>query len=163
MTIQIGSSIPDITLKRLGENGMEDISIAQYLAGKKVVLFAVPGAYTPTCALKHLPGYVANADQIKATGVDEIICLSVNDPFVMKAWGESANAAGKVTMMPDWKADLVTAMGLTLDGAGAGLGTRAQRFSMVIENGIVTDLQVEPVASAVELSGADVCLARLAA
>ena len=163
MTIQIGNSIPDITLKRLGENGMEDISIAQYLAGKKVVLFAVPGAYTPTCALKHLPGYVANADQIKATGVDDIICLSVNDPFVMKAWGESANATGKVTMMPDWKAELVTAMGLTLDAAGAGLGTRAQRFSMVIENGIVKDLQVEPVASAVELSGADVCLARLAA
>lgn len=163
MTITVGTPIPNISLKRLGAGGMEDFSVADYLKGKKVVLFAVPGAYTPTCALKHLPGYVANADAIKAKGVDEIICLSVNDPFVMKAWGESAGAAGKVTMMSDWKAELVTAMGLTLDGSGAGLGTRAQRFSMVIDNGVVTDLQVEPVASAVELSGADVCLTRLAA
>jgi peroxiredoxin len=163
MTIKTGDSAPNATLKRLGTAGMEEIAFADYIKGKKIVLFAVPGAYTPTCALKHLPGYVANAEKIKATGVDEIICLSVNDPFVMKAWGESAGAAGKVTMLPDWKAELVTAMGLTMDGSGAGLGTRAQRFSMVIENGIVTDLQVEPVASAVELSGADVCLARLAA
>lgn len=163
MTIRIGDSIPNIALKILRENGIQEIAFADYITGKKVVLFAVPGAFTPTCNLKHLPGYVANADAIKARGVDEIICLSVNDPFVMKAWGESAGATGKVTMMPDWKAELVTAMGLTLDAAGAGLGTRAQRFSMIIENGIVKDLQVEPVASTVELSGADVCLTRLVA
>ena len=161
MTIKIGDRLPDISLKRLGENGMEDISFASYIAGKKVVLFAVPGAFTPTCHQKHLPGYIANADSIKAKGIDDIICLSVNDPFVMKAWGESVGATGKVTMLPDWKAELVTALGLTLDAAGAGLGTRAQRFSMVIDNGVVTDLNVEPVASAVELSGADVCLAKL--
>lgn len=163
MIIQIGNTVPNVTLKHLGENGMEDIAFGDYIAGKKIVLFAVPGAYTPTCNLKHLPGYVANADAMKAKGVDEIICLSVNDPFVMKAWGESVGATGKVTMMPDWNAELVTAMGLTLDAAGAGLGTRAQRFMMVIENGVVKELQVEPVASAVELSGADVCLAKLVA
>ncbi len=163
MTIQIGAAIPNISLKVLRENGIQEISFADYIRGKKVVLFAVPGAYTPTCNLKHLPGYVANATSIKAKGVDEIICLSVNDPFVMKAWGESAGATDKVTMMPDWKAELVTAMGLTLDAAGAGLGTRAQRFMMVIDNGIVKELQIEPVASAVELSGADVCMAKLAA
>lgn len=163
MTITIGQPIPAITLKMLRDNGIQDIVLTDYLKGKKIVLFAVPGAYTPTCNLKHLPGYVANADAIKANGIDEIICLSVNDPFVMKAWGESAGATGKVTMLPDWKAELVTALGLTLDGTGAGLGTRAQRFMMVIENGVVKDLQVEPVASAVELSGADVCLTRLAA
>lgn len=163
MTITIGQTLPHVTLKMLRENGVQDVVLSDYLKNKKVVLFAVPGAYTPTCNLKHLPGYVANAEAIKASGVDEIICLSVNDPFVMKAWGESAGATGKVTMLPDWKAELVTALGLTLDGAGAGLGTRAQRFVMVIENGIVKDLQVEPVASAVELSGADVCLTRLAA
>ena len=163
MTINIGDTIPNVTLKRIGENGLEDISFADYIKGKKVVVFAVPGAYTPTCNLKHLPGYVANAAAMKSKGVDEIICLSVNDPFVMKAWGDSAGATDKVTMMPDWKAELVTAMGLTLDASGAGLGTRAQRFSMVVEYGVVKDLQVEPVASAVELSGADVCLAKLAA
>lgn len=163
MTIAIGQTLPNITLKMLRENGVQDVVLFDYLKNKKVVMFAVPGAYTPTCNLKHLPGYVANADAIKANGVDEIICLSVNDPFVMKAWGESAGATGKVTMLPDWKAELVTALGLTLDGTGAGLGTRAQRFVMVIENGVVKDLQVEPVASAVELSGADVCLTRLAA
>jgi len=163
MTIKIGDKLPNVNLKRLGANGMEDFAFGDYIKGKKIVLFAVPGAYTPTCNLKHLPGYVANADAMKSKGIDDIICLSVNDPFVMKAWGESAGAEGKVTMIPDWKAELVTAMGLTLDAAGAGLGTRAQRFSMVIENGVVTDLQVEPVASAVELSGADMCLAKLAA
>jgi peroxiredoxin len=163
MTITIGNSIPNISMKRFGANGLEDFSIADYLKGKKVVLFAVPGAYTPTCNLKHLPGYVANATSIKAKGIDEIICLSVNDPFVMKAWGESAGAEGKVTMLSDWKAELVTALGLTLDAAGAGLGTRAQRFMMVVDNCVVKELQVEPVASAVELSGADVCLTKLAA
>ena len=163
MTIQVGDTLPNIPLKRLGENGMEDFSFAEYIKGKKIVLFAVPGAFTPGCTIKHLPGYVSNADKIKATGVDEIICLAVNDPFVMKAFGEQANAAGKVTMLPDWKAELVTALGLTLDASGAGLGIRAQRFSMIVDNGVVTDLQVEPVASDVELSGASVCLAKLAA
>lgn len=163
MTIQIGEALPNVTLKRMGDNGLEDIAFGDYIKDKKVVLFAVPGAFTPSCTIKHLPGYVANADKIKASGVDEIICLAVNDPFVMKAFGDQANATGKVTMMPDWKAELVGAMGLTFDAAGAGLGVRAKRFSMIVENGIVKEIQVEETPSNVELSGAEMCLTRLAA
>lgn len=163
MTIKVGDALPNVTLKRLGENGMEDVSFGDYIAGRKIVLFAVPGAFTPGCTLKHLPGYVANADKIKATGVDEIICVAVNDPFVMKAFGEQANATGKVTMLPDWNAELVSAMGLSFDASGAGLGTRAKRFSMIVENGVVATLDVEDTPSNIELSGADVCLAKLAA
>ncbi len=163
MTIKIGDTIPSVTLKRLGENGMEDVNTVEYFTNKKIVLFATPGAFTPTCAQKHLPGYVSNADKIKAQGVDEIICLSVNDPFVMRHWGESANANGKVTMLPDGNGQFVEALGLTMDGTGFGLGKRAQRFSMVIENNIVKDLAVEPAAGNVELSGADVCLVKLGA
>lgn len=163
MTIKVGDTIPSVTLKRLGDQGMEDVNTVDYFKGKKIVLFATPGAFTPTCAQKHLPGYVNNADKIKAQGVDEIICLSVNDPFVMRHWGETANANGKVTMLPDGNAQFVQALGLTMDGSGFGLGTRAQRFSMVIENNVVTDLAVEPAAGNVELSGAEVCLVKLGA
>ncbi len=163
MTVKIGDALPNVILKRLGENGMEDLAFGEYIKGRKVVLFAVPGAFTPGCTLKHLPGYVANADQIKATGIDEIICIAVNDPFVMKAFGEQAQAEGKVTMLPDWKAELVGALGLTFDASGAGLGIRAKRFSMVIDNGQVTDLQIEETPSNVELSGAEACLVKLAA
>ncbi|HPQ50202.1 MAG: peroxiredoxin [Alphaproteobacteria bacterium] len=161
MTITVGDKFPEITLKRLGAEGMEDFKIAEFLADKKVVLFAVPGAFTPTCAQKHLPGYISQADAIKAKGVDAILCLAVNDPFVMKHWGEVAGADGKVMMIPDGNGDLVQALGLTLDGSGAGLGQRSQRFMMVIDHGQVSELQVEPAAGALELSGADVCLARL--
>lgn len=161
MTVKIGETLPNIVLKRFGESGLEDVSTSSLFANKKVVLFGVPGAYTPSCAQKHLPGYVNNASSIKAKGVDEIICVAVNDPFVMKAWGESAAASGKVTMLPDWKAEFTGAMGLTFDASGAGLGTRAKRFSMVVENGVVTDLQIEETPSNVELSGAEACLVRL--
>jgi peroxiredoxin len=163
MTIKIGDTIPTVTLKRLGANGMEDVVTTDYFKGKKIVLFATPGAFTPSCAQKHLPGYVNNADAIKSQGVDEIICLSVNDPFVMRHWGESANVNGKVTMLPDGNAQFVEALGLTMDGSGFGLGKRAQRFSMVIENNIVTDLAVEEAASNVELSGAEACMVKLGA
>lgn len=161
MTIKIGDTIPDANLKRLGANGMEDVNVASYLKGKKVVLFAVPGAFTPSCAQKHLPGYVSNADKIKANGIDEIICVAVNDPFVMKHWGEIAGAEGKVTMLPDGNGEFIEKLGLSFDGSGAGLGKRAQRFSMVIDNNIVKDLQVEAAPSAVELSGAEACLVNL--
>ncbi len=161
MPIQIGDKLPDIKLKRLGANGIEEIQTADYFKDKKVVLFATPGAFTPTCAQKHLPGYVANADQIKSQGVDEIICLSVNDPFVMKHWGEIANTEGKVTMLPDSSAEFVEALGLSFDGSGAGLGKRAKRFSAIVENGIVKDLQVEEAPGQLELSGAEVCMTRL--
>lgn len=161
MTIKIGDRIPEITLKRLGASGMEEINTAALFKGRKVVLFAVPGAFTPSCALKHLPGYVSNADSIKAKGVDEIICLAVNDPFVMKHWGEIAGADGKVTMLPDGNGDLTRAFDLGMDGSGAGLGFRAKRFSMIVEDGVVTDLQVEEKASDVDLSSAESCAVRL--
>ncbi len=161
MTIQIGDTLPDATLKMLGENGMEDVNVTSYFKNKKIVLFATPGAFTPTCAQKHLPGYINNADKIKSEGIDEIICLSVNDPFVMKHWGEVAGAKDKVTMLPDGNGEFIEKLGLTLDGSGAGLGKRAKRFSMVVDNLVVKDLQVETVASNVESSGAEACAINL--
>ena len=161
MTIQKGDKIPAVTLKKLGDGGMEDVDMAAYLKGKKAVIFAVPGAFTPTCAQKHLPGYVSQADEIKSKGVDEIICLSVNDPFVMKHWGEVAGADGKVTMMPDGNGALTKAMGLEMDGTGFGLGFRSKRYMMVVEDGVVQDIQIEDNPGEVELSGAEVCAARL--
>jgi len=163
MSISKGDKLPSVKLKRLGEGGMEEFDTAQAVQGKKVVIFGVPGAFTPSCAQKHLPGYVAEADQIRQQGIDEIICVAVNDPFVMKHWGDVANTAGKVTMWPDGNAAFADALGLTFDGAGAGLGKRFKRFSMIVENGTVTDLQVEAAPSDVELSGAQACLARLKA
>lgn len=161
MTIKTGDKIPSITIKRLGAGGMEDVDMAQYVAGKKVVIFATPGAFTPTCAQKHLPSYVSNADKIKAQGVDEIICVSVNDPFVMKHWGETAHADGKVTMMPDGNAAFTKAMGLEMDGSGFGLGIRSKRYSMIVENGVVTELQVEAAAGEMNVSGGEACLVKL--
>ncbi|MGZ9108954.1 MAG: redoxin family protein [Micavibrio sp.] len=161
MTIQTGDRIPDITLKILGASGLEDIKTGDYFKGRKIVLFAVPGAFTPSCALKHLPGYINEANSIKAKGVDEIICLAVNDPFVMKHWGEVAGADGKVTMLPDGNGELTKALGLGMDGSGAGLGFRSKRFSMIVEDGIVKDLQVEEKASDVGVTGAESCAVRL--
>lgn len=160
-TIKIGDKIPDVSLKRLGPEGMEEISTGDYFSGRKVVLFAVPGAFTPTCAQKHLPGYIKEADNIKANGVDEIVCMAVNDPFVMKHWADVAHTDGKITMMPDGNGDFTRALGLGMDGSGVGLGFRAKRFSMLIDDGVIRDLQVEPEAGEVDLSGAAACLARL--
>lgn len=161
MTIKTGDTFPALTLKKLGAAGLEEFNTAEALAGKKVVLFGVPGAFTPSCAQKHLPGYVAQADAIKAKGVDEIICVAVNDPFVMAHWGETAGAAGKVSMWADGNGTLAAALGLTFDGSGAGLGTRLVRFSMIIENGVVRSLDIEAKPSDVELSGANACLVKL--
>lgn len=161
MTISVGDPIPDVTLKRLGAAGMEDVQTGAYFKGRKIVLFAVPGAFTPTCAQKHLPGYIQEADSIKAKGIDEIICLAVNDPFVMKHWGEVAGTQGKVTMLPDGNGEFTRALGLGMDGSGVGLGFRAKRFAMIVEDGIVKDLQVEEKASEVSVSGAESCAVRL--
>lgn len=161
MTIKIGDTFPSVTLKRAGAGGLEAFDTAAELAGKKAVLFAVPGAFTPSCTQKHLPGYVADADALKAKGVDTIICLAVNDPFVMQHWGASAGAEGKVALWADGNGELADKLGLTFDGAGAGLGKRLQRFSMILENGIVKSLEIEAKPSDVELSGAQACLARL--
>ncbi|MCB1782450.1 MAG: peroxiredoxin [Alphaproteobacteria bacterium] len=159
--MKTGDKIPEINLKRIGENGMEEINMAEYIKAKKVILFAVPGAFTPSCDQKHLPGYVSRAEEIKGLGIDEIICIAVNDPFVMKAWGESAGATGKVTMLPDGNAMFTKAAGMDVDLSAAGLGTRSKRYSALIENGIVKKLNVEESPGNVDLSSADTCTAWL--
>lgn len=158
MTIKIGDKLPSVTVKRLGDSGMEDVDLAAYVAGKKVVLFAVPGAFTPTCAQKHLPGYIEAANDIKSKGVDEIICVAVNDPFVMKNWGEVAGAANRVTMMPDGLGAFTKAIGMDFDGSGAGLGVRSKRYMMVVENGVVQSLDVEAAPGDHEFSSANACM-----
>ena len=140
MPINEGEKIPSVTVKT---EDMQDITTDELLGGKKVVLFAVPGAFTPTCSEQHLPGFIEKADELKAKGVDEIVCFSVNDAFVMKAWGKDRGADGKVTMIADGNADLARAMGLEFDGSGIGFGVRAQRFAAIVDDGVVTKLAVE--------------------
>ena len=138
----VGDKIPSATLKIMGEKGPQDLSTDELFAGKKVVLFAVPGAFTPTCSMAHLPGFVALADKIKDKGVDAIACLSVNDAFVMDAWGKGANAE-ELLMVSDWDAGFSKALDLTMDASGFGLGVRSQRFALVAEDGVITHLAVE--------------------
>ena len=157
--IQVGDKIPSMTLKRIGQNGMEEVKTDDLFKGR-VVLFAVPGAFTPTCSIKHLPGYVDHADDFKTKGVDRIVCLAVNDAFVMKAWGDQNHAGDKVVMLPDGNGDLTKALGLEMDGSAFGLGKRSQRFALYAEDGIVKDLQVEKP-GAYEVSSADAMLARV--
>lgn len=160
MAIQVGDSVPSITLKHLTADGMQDITTDSLFKGKKTVLFSVPGAFTPTCSAKHLPGFVEQADALKAKGVDEIVCTAVNDPFVMRAWGEKHGAEGKVTMLPDGMALLASALGLTQELAGPQLGVRGQRFALVAEDGVVTHLAVEE-GGAFEVSSAEAVLKAL--
>jgi peroxiredoxin len=159
MTIKAGDKIPTCTLKTLGEKGPTDISTDDIFAGKKVLMFAVPGAFTPGCSVTHLPGYVVNADNIKAKGVDTIACISVNDAFVMGAWGQAQNAE-ELLMLADGNGDFTAALGLELDGRGFGLGTRSQRFAMIVEDGTITHLNVEPGAG-VDVSSAETMMALL--
>jgi len=142
MTISVGDKIPDVKLVKATQDGPEAVQSTDYFAGKRVALFSVPGAFTPTCSAKHLPGFVDKAAEIKAKGIDEIACTAVNDPFVMKAWG-AASGSADVTMLADGNGDFVKALGLTMDGSGFGLGTRGQRFSMVVNDGVVEQLNVE--------------------
>jgi peroxiredoxin len=159
MTITVGDKVPSVTLKTMGPQGPEDISTDGIFSGKKVVLFAVPGAFTPGCSMTHLPGYVVNADKIKAKGVDTIACMAVNDAFVMGAWGEAQNAS-EILMLADGNGELTAALGLELDGSGFGLGKRSQRFAMVVEDGTVTHLAVEPGAG-IEVSSAEAIMEAL--
>ncbi|MBL6808633.1 MAG: peroxiredoxin, partial [Pseudomonadales bacterium] len=138
----VGDKIPSATLKIMGEKGPQDLTTEALFAGKKVVLFAVPGAFTPTCSLAHLPGFVALADKIKEKGVDTIACLSVNDAFVMDAWGKGSNAE-ELLMVSDWDASFSKALDLTMDASGFGLGVRSQRFALIAEDGVITHLGVE--------------------
>ena len=159
MAISEGERIPEATLKYMSEQGPADITTADIFGGKKVVLFAVPGAYTPTCSMAHLPGFVALADKIKDKGVDTIACLSVNDAFVMDAWGKDKNAED-LLMVADWDASLTKAMGLEMDGSAVGLGVRSQRFALIAEDGVVTMLAVEAPGQ-FEVSKAEALLAAL--
>ena len=142
MSIQEGDKIPGATLHSMRDGKPTPMTTEEIFAGKKVVLFAVPGAFTPTCSMAHLPGYVVNADSIKAKGVDTIACVSVNDAFVMDAWGQNKNAE-ELLMLGDGNGDLTEALGLTMDGSGFGLGKRSQRYAMIVEDGTVTKLSVE--------------------
>lgn len=142
MTISVGDRLPDVTLIKAGENGPEKVQSGDYFKGKTVALFSVPGAFTPTCSARHLPGYVEKAGDLKAKGVDEIVATAVNDAFVMGAW-KTANGADEVTMLADGNGEFADAVGLTMDGSGFGLGKRGQRYSMLIEDGVVKQLNVE--------------------
>jgi peroxiredoxin len=159
MTIKAGDKIPSSTLKTMGEKGPTDISTGDIFAGKKVLLFAVPGAFTPGCSVTHLPGYVVNADKIKAKGVDTIACMAVNDAFVMDAWGKAQNAE-ELLMLADGNGDFTAALGLELDGRGFGLGTRSQRFAMIVDDGTVTHLNVE-AGPGVDVSSAETMMGLL--
>jgi len=140
--IEKGQKIPDTKLIKATDNGPEQISSSEYFAGRKVALFSVPGAFTPTCSAKHLPGYVEQADALKAKGIDEIACTAVNDAFVMGAWNKAAGSTN-VTMLADGNGDFVEQLDLTMDGSGFGLGKRGQRFAMVVNDGVVEQLFVE--------------------
>ena len=161
MTIKAGDKIPSVALKRLGADGMEEVTTDELFSGKKVVMFGLPGAFTPTCSAKHLPGFIDKADQISAKGVDSIICMSVNDPFVMQAWGEQQGVGDKIAMLPDGNGDLTKAMGLELDVSVAGLGTRSHRFAMVVDDGTVTSFALEENPSGLDVSSAEAILASL--
>lgn len=143
MTISVGDKLPDATLVEMTTDGPTPRTTAEIFGGRKVAIFSVPGAFTPTCSAKHLPGFVDQADAFTAKGVDEIACMAVNDAFVMGAWGKDQNAGGKVSMLADGNGDFVKALGLELDGTGFGMGLRGQRFSMIVEDGAVTTLNVE--------------------
>ena len=145
MPIKNGDALPaDVKLKEMGDQGPKDVTVGELTKGKKVVFFAVPGAFTPTCSMKHLPGFVEQAGAIKGKGVDEIVCLSVNDAFVMGAWGKDQGAAGKVRMLADGNGELTKALGLELDASGFGMGSRSQRYAMIVKDGKVEQLLVEP-------------------
>ncbi|MEH3046768.1 peroxiredoxin [Sphingomonas adhaesiva] len=159
MTINVGDTLPTARLTRLTADGMEPVDAAEYFKGRKVALFAVPGAFTPTCSAKHLPGYLEKAEALKAQGIEEIACTSVNDPFVLGAWSKQSSAEG-VTMLADGNGDFAEALGLAMDGSKFGMGKRSQRYSMVVDDGVVTQINVEAPGE-FNVSSADHMLSKL--
>lgn len=157
MAIKEGDKIPNVKVKA---TDMSDVTTDALFSGKKVVLFAVPGAFTPTCSNKHLPGFIEKADEIRKKGVDDIICMSVNDAFVMKAWGEERGAGDKVRLIADGNGDLTKALGLDFDGSGIGFGLRSQRFAAIVQNGVVKKLAVD-AGGKFEVSSAEAILKAL--
>ena len=161
MAIKAGETLPaDTKLMEMGDAGPKQVTVGELTKGKTVVLFAVPGAFTPTCSMKHLPGFVDKAGDIRGKGVDEIICLSVNDAFVMGAWGKEHGAGGKVRMVADGNGDFTRALGLEMDASGFGMGSRSKRYAMLVKDGKVTELLVEP-AGGLNVSSAESVLGKL--
>jgi glutaredoxin/glutathione-dependent peroxiredoxin len=161
MTIKVGDSIPEGKFRVMTADGPGWKTTDEVFKGKKVAFFAVPGAFTPTCTMNHLPGFLRNADAIKAKGVDIIAVTSVNDVFVMTEWKKAAGAEGKIEFLADGNADFAKAIGLTLDGSAGGLGTRSLRYSAVVEDGVVKSLNIEDAPGKAEISGADALLKQL--
>ena len=160
MPIAVGDKVPDVKVRALGPEGPTSLSSAEVLGTGRVVLFAVPGAFTPGCSKIHLPGYVERADELSAKGVDRIACIAVNDPWVMDAWGRSAGASDKIMMLADGNGEFAEAMGLSFDGNRMGLGLRSQRYAAVIEDGVITQLHVEEKPG-VDVSSCENVLGRL--
>ncbi len=160
MPIQPGDKLPDATFMEMTPDGPQPRSSADVFSGKTVALFAVPGAFTPTCSAKHLPGFVDKEAELKSKGVDEIVCTSVNDVFVMGAWGEQAGAGGKVRMLADGNGAFASALGLELDASGFGMGQRSQRYSMIVKDGVVSEVNVED-GPEFKVSSADYLLGQL--
>lgn len=141
--IKVGDRLPSVSVREVKEGGVQEVSTDDFFKGKKIALFAVPGAFTSTCSVKHLPSFVNNADALKKKGVDAVVCTAVNDPAVLRAWAEQGNATGKVTMLADGNGDLARALGLEVDLTKAGMGKRSRRYSMVVDSGVVKQLNVE--------------------
>jgi len=161
MTIKVGDKLPSVTLRQVTPEGPKEVATDDFFRGKKVALFAVPGAFTPACSQRHLPGYVDKASDIKGKGVDEVACVAVNDPAVMTAWGKDQRAEGRVTMLADGSGDFVRALGLELDLTKAGLGMRSKRYSMLVDNGVVKSLNIEEQPGQVDVSSAETMLRAL--
>ncbi|MFN3944441.1 MAG: peroxiredoxin [Allosphingosinicella sp.] len=160
MTIGVGDRIPQANLVKATADGPEPVSTEEFFGGRKVALFSVPGAFTPTCSARHLPGFVDKAEEMKAKGVDEVACTAVNDAFVLQAWAQQAGAEGKVTMLADGNGDFARAIGLTMDGSRFGMGLRGQRWSAIVEDGVVKELNVEEP-GAFSVSSADHMISQL--
>ncbi|MEJ8571761.1 peroxiredoxin [Microbaculum marinum] len=159
--IKVGDKLPDATFMVMGESGPAQKSTGDVFSGRKVVLFAVPGAFTPTCNNLHLPGFLANADKFKAKGVDAIACVSTNDVFVLDAWSKSTGAEGTIEFLADGNADFARATGLSFDGSPRGMGTRSRRYAMLVDDGVVKVLNVEETGATAEASSADALLAQI--
>jgi peroxiredoxin len=160
MAISVGDAIPDVKLMTVTPDGPAPVQTGDVLGKGKVVLFAVPGAFTPTCSEQHLPGFLVRADDIKAKGVDTIACVAVNDPFVMGAWAQTQDSDGQITFLSDGNGQFTAAVGLEFDGSGFGLGTRSQRYAAILDDGVVKELLVEP-APGLDVSSAESILAKL--
>jgi glutaredoxin/glutathione-dependent peroxiredoxin len=161
MTIAIGDSLPEATFRVLGSEGIDKMTTDDIFAGKKVVLFAVPGAFTPTCHLKHLPGFIDKADAFKKKGVNTVACVAVNDPFVLDAWAKATGGMGKVLFLSDGNGEFTKKIGLDFDGSGIGLGTRSKRYAMLVDDGVVKALNIEDSPGVADVSTAEKLLASL--